>query len=39
MKKLLISLLVLCITAPVFAINDAPKVSRNAENILKNVFR
>lgn len=28
MKKLLISLLVLCITAPVFAINDAPKVSR-----------
>lgn len=28
MKKLLISLLVLCIAAPVFAINDAPKVSR-----------
>lgn len=28
MKKLLISLLVLCIVAPVFAINDAPKVSR-----------
>lgn len=28
MKKLFISLLVLCITAPVFAINDAPKVSR-----------
>lgn len=28
MKKLLISILVLCIAAPVFAINDAPKVSR-----------
>ena len=28
MKKLLISLLVLCIAAPVFVINDAPKVSR-----------
>ena len=28
MKKLLISLLVLCIAAPVFAINDTPKVSR-----------
>lgn len=28
MKKLLISLLVLCIAAPVFAINEAPKVSR-----------
>lgn len=28
MKKLFISLLVLCIAAPVFAINDAPKVSR-----------
>ena len=28
MKKLFISLLALCITAPVFAINDAPKVSR-----------
>lgn len=28
MKKLLISLLVLCIAAPAFAINDAPKVSR-----------
>lgn len=28
MKKLLISLLVLCIAAPVFAINDAQKVSR-----------
>lgn len=28
MKKLLISLLVLGIAAPVFAINDAPKVSR-----------
>lgn len=28
MKKLLISLLVLCIAAPVFAINDASKVSR-----------
>lgn len=28
MKKLLISLLVLCIAAPVFAINDAPKISR-----------
>lgn len=28
MKKLLISLLVLCMAAPVFAINDAPKVSR-----------
>lgn len=28
MKKLLISLLVLCIAAPVFAINDAPKFSR-----------
>lgn len=28
MKKLLISLLILCIAAPVFAINDAPKVSR-----------
>ncbi len=28
MKKLLISLLVLCVAAPVFAINDAPKVSR-----------
>lgn len=28
MKKLLISLLVLGISAPVFAINDAPKVSR-----------
>ena len=28
MKKLLISLLVLCIAAPVFAINDAPKVGR-----------
>lgn len=28
MKKLFISLLVLCITTPVFAINDAPKVSR-----------
>lgn len=28
MKKLFISLLVLCITAPVFAINDTPKVSR-----------
>lgn len=28
MKKLLISLLVLCIATPVFAINDAPKVSR-----------
>lgn len=28
MNKLLISLLVLCIAAPVFAINDAPKVSR-----------
>ena len=28
MKKLLISLLVLCIAAPVFAINDVPKVSR-----------
>lgn len=28
MKKLLISLLVSCIAAPVFAINDAPKVSR-----------
>ena len=28
MNKVLISLLVLCIAAPVFAINDAPKVSR-----------
>lgn len=28
MKKLLISLLVLGISAPVFAINDAPKLSR-----------
>lgn len=35
MKKLLISLLVLCIAAPVFAINDAPKVSRKCRKHLE----
>lgn len=36
MKKLLISLLVLCIAAPVFAINDAPKVSRKCRKHPEN---